>query len=377
MSEQMQTYQPKKLTFSQIINAPAWQKSISATIRNPAKRDQFVTAIVSAVTVNPALQECTPASIISGALQGAALGLSPSPQMGQYYLIPFDCKLKDANGKNLYQTDENGNKVKDANGRWIPVTEKRANFIVGYKGYIQLALRSGEYLDLDARPVVEGEYLGRDPFTGRPKFQWIEDDSERENRPVIGYFAFFELLNGFRKVLYWSREQMISHADRFSPAFHKDAVKGKYANQSRVSFEDYLAGNYPQQDEWKYSSFWYKDFNVMAIKTMLRQLITKWGPVSMEMEKATELDSRNTQMVEATDDDLLAASALPPSPAASALPAGSEHEPEEEAQEDAVDTQGEEPREESTEEAPPVGEQAPPPDQSQAGQVRMGFGDLL
>ena len=392
--------QPKKLTFSQVINTPKWRKLIHSTIQNPDRRDQFITSIVAAVANNPALQECTPASVISGALQGAALNLSPSPQMGQFYLIPFECALKDPkSGKTLYQRDENGQILKDRNGHWLKVTEKRVNFVPGYKGYIQLALRSGEYQELDARPVVEGEYLGRDPFTGRPRFKWIEDDAEREQRSVVGYFAFFELLNGFRKVLYWSREQMITHADKYSAAFHRNAVKGQYPSQDRVSFEDYLAGNYPKDEEWKYSSFWYKNFNVMAEKTMLKQLITKWGLMSVDMEKAVALDDRNTRIIESSDqenqENPVTDAAFEPLPDAFALASGygDEDEPDDEksneSEENALiidaetrETPNESPREnpENTPEIPPENtrEQSGHEDSDQSGQIqiRMGFNDL-
>lgn len=183
---------------------------------------------------------------------------------------------------------------------------KRRN---GDKGYIQLAYRSGQYTDLDARPVVDGEYKGMDKFTGRPVFEWVEDDVLREQLAVVGYMAYFELVNGAKKVLYWSKEKMLNHADRYSPAFSKDATEGRYP---KVSFADYQAGNYPKGDEWKYSSFWYKDFDGMAVKTMLRQLITKWGPVSVEMESAISQDTQNEAQGVDYDADFSAA-ALPPS----------------------------------------------------------------
>lgn len=267
MNEQIMERAPQKLSFSQYVNGKTGQSLVANAIKDTGKRNAFITAIVSAVSTNPGLQECTAPSIISAALQGVSMGLAPSPQLGQFYMVPF----KDR---------KTGTTV--------------ATFVPGYKGYIQLAYRSGQYADLDARPVVEGEYRGRDRYTGRPVFEWIEDDAEREIRPVVGYMAYFELINGARKVLYWSKEKMIQHADRYSPAFSRDATTGgKYP---KVSFADYEAGNYPKNDEWKYSSFWYKDFDSMALKTMLRQLISKWGPVSIEMEKAVVSDEQNEIM---------------------------------------------------------------------------------
>ena len=259
-NQQIMQAQPQKVSFSAYVNSKQGQKLIANAIPNQAKREAFATAIISAVSANPALQECTPSSVLSAAIQGVSLGLAPSPQLGQFYMVPFK--------NNKAGTTE-------------------ATFIPGYKGYIQLAYRSGQYLDLDARPVVDGEYRGLDRVTGRPVFQWIEDDTVREQLAVIGYMAYFELSNGARKVLYWSKEKMLNHADRYSPAFSKNATEGRYP---KVSFEDYLAGNYPKKDEWLYSSFWYKDFDSMACKTMLRQLITKWGPVSIEMETAISKD---------------------------------------------------------------------------------------
>lgn len=102
----------------------------------------------------------------------------------------------------------------------------------------------------------------------------------------------FELVNGFRKTMYWSKAQMLAHADKYAPAFYKDAgkVKTKYGEKQRVSYADYEAGNYDPRDSWMYSSFWYKNFDGMAYKTMLRQLISKWGVMSIDLQKAFEGD---------------------------------------------------------------------------------------
>lgn len=226
---------------------------------------RFVSSVVSAVTVNPALQECTNKSILSAALLGESLNLSPSPQLGQYYMVPYENK-------------KGGVKV--------------AQFQIGYKGYIQLAIRSGQYKKLNVLAVKEGELVHFDPLTEEIKVRIIEDEEEREQAKTIGYYAMFEYINGFKKALYWSKKKMISHADRYSQAFSKDAkemiVKGK--KKTKISFADYEAGNIPEGDEWMYSSFWYKDFDGMAFKTMLRQLISKWGVMSIEMQKAFDAD---------------------------------------------------------------------------------------
>lgn len=243
----------QKMPFSVAVNTPSMQKLIANALHDPARCARFTASIVSAVSVNQALQNCDRNTVISGALLGESLNLSPSPQLGQYYLVPFNNKKKG---------------IQDA------------QFVLGYKGYVQLALRSGQYKSINVEIVKQGEYKGRDPMTGDPRFQFIEDDDEWERLPVIGYMASFEYLNGFRKVLYWSKEKMMNHADRYSAAF------------SRKAYENLIAGNIPQGEMWKYSSFWYKDFDSMAKKTMLRQLISKWGIMSTDMQIAYEADSR-------------------------------------------------------------------------------------
>lgn len=249
-NNQLQAQQKPK--FSVAITTKCYQSLIANTLRDPARVRRFTASITSAVAVNPALQECDAGTILAGALLGESLNLSPSPQLGQYYLVPFK--------------NRKANKID-------------AQFVLGYKGYIQLALRSGQYADLDVTEIKQGEYLGKDSMTGKPKFQFIEDDDQRDALPTVGYMAYFEYMNGFRKVLYWSKEKMMNHADTYSKAF------------SRQKYEELLAGKIPESEMWKYSSFWYKSFDDMAKKTMLRQLISRWGVMSIEMTKALESDN--------------------------------------------------------------------------------------
>ena len=152
------------------------------------------------------------------------------------------------------------------------------------KGYVQLALRSGYYADIDVMPVKEGEYCGRDRNTGKPKFEFIEDDDVWESTPVVGYMAYFEYLNGFKKTIYWSKKKMMKHADTYSPAFSAEAYK---------RLEE---GKIPENEMWKYSSYWYKSFDDMAMKTLLRQLISKWGVMSTELQNAYESDASFAEM---------------------------------------------------------------------------------
>lgn len=269
----------QKPKFSVAITTEGYKNLINNTLGDPNRVKRFIASITSAVAVNPLLQDCDAGTILAGALLGESLNLSPSPQLGQYYLVPFECKVKGPDGKSLWVLDENGEPIKGPNGKLVPVTEKRAQFVLGYKGYVQLALRSGQYSDLDVTEIKEGEYLGKDSATGKPRFKFIEDDDERDVLPVAGYMAFFEYLNGFRKVLYWSKQKMMNHADTYSPAY------------SAAAHKKILAGEIPDRDMWKYSSFWYKNFDDMAKKTMLRQLISRWGVMSTELQQAFVQDT--------------------------------------------------------------------------------------
>lgn len=195
---------------------------------------RFISAIVSAVNTNPALQECTNQSILSGALLGESLKLSPSPQLGQYYLVPFN--------------DKNAGKA--------------AQFQLGYKGYIQLAIRSGYYKKLNVLAIKEGELVKFDPLNEEIEVNLIADEEAREKATTIGYYAMFEYTNGFRKAIYWSRRKMEAHAEKYSAGYR--AKKGY--------------------------TFWEKDFDGMAYKTMLRQLISKWGIMSIDMQQAIDAD---------------------------------------------------------------------------------------
>jgi recombination protein RecT len=280
--------QKQKPKFSVAVQTEGYKTLINNTLGDPERAKRFVAAITSAVAVNPALQECDAGTILAGALLGESLNLSPSPQLGQYYLVPFKCTVKDANGKTVYKRDDSGNVLKDERGKWIAETESKAQFVIGFRGLLQLAIRSGQYADIDAMEIREGEYLGKDKNTGKPQFSFIEDDEEREKLPVIGYMAYFEYLNGFKKTLYWSKAKMLKHADNYSAAFNA------------ADYERLLNNEIPEKDMWKYSSYWYKDFDGMAKKTMLRQLITKWGITSIEMQTAVAKDD-STASFEGTE----------------------------------------------------------------------------
>jgi recombination protein RecT len=217
----------KKLTFSTYLTGPHIQESIMKTLGDATKVKTFTSSLISACSTNPDLRKCEASTIISAALLGESLKLSPSPQLGEYYMVPF----KD-----------------NKHNRTV------ATFQLGYKGYIQLAIRSGQYRKLNVLPIKEGELIKYDPLEETVEIEMIDNDTEREKTKTIGYYAFFELTNGFKKTLYWSKEKMTAHAKQYSKSFYSS------------------------------SSFWQKDFDAMACKTMLRQLISKWGIMSIDMQ---------------------------------------------------------------------------------------------
>lgn len=254
MSTQLATNSNQQTGITDFLSKPNVRANVTQVI-GKERTTRFISSVISAVQTTPALKECTNNSILSAALQGETLNLAPSPQLGQFYMVPY--------------------KKKDKNGNIVSI---EATFQLGAKGYKQLAMRSGQYKDLDVMSIKAGEYLGRDPETGKHMFDFVTDDDEREDLPTIGYMAYFELLNGFRKQIYWSKKKMLNHADTYSQAFNKE------------DYERLMAGKIPKKELWKYSSFWYKNFDEMAEKTMIRQLISKWGIMSIEMQTAYEKD---------------------------------------------------------------------------------------
>ena len=209
------------------------KKSIEDVV---GKKDsqRFVSALVSAVQTNPTLSECTNNSLLNAALIGHSLNLPQSPQLSYFYLVPFNNSKKGV---------------------------KEATFQLGYRGYIQLAMRSGQYQKINACDIREGELKSYNPITDEYVFEPELDYVKRGSLKVVGYYGYFILNNGFKKEIYWDKDRMEAHAKRYSASYRKG-----------------------------WDSFWKSDFDEMARKTIIRQLISKWGIMSVDLEKAYESD---------------------------------------------------------------------------------------
>lgn len=201
-----------------------------------SKSGSFITSLTSLVANNALLQDCEPLTLMYSATKATALGLPFDPNLGMAYCIPYNNRQKNI---------------------------KEAQFQLGYKGCIQLALRSGQFKRLNVTDVREGEFGGIDLLSGDVKLNFIED---RESKPIIGYVAYFQLVNGFEKALYWTKAQCEAHGKRYS--------------QTYASHTDYV----------RKSSKWTTDFDAMAKKTVLKQLLTKYAPMSVEMQMGVQAD---------------------------------------------------------------------------------------
>lgn len=237
MENQIQTTQQGVSTlkrFNACIASEQTQNYLQQVLHE--RKSSFVNNLVALVSNQTNLQECAPMSLVYAALKATALNLPLDPNLGFAYIIPYKNNKKNT-------------------------TE--AQFQIGYRGLIQLAIRSGQYLLLNVTEVRHGEYRGENLLTGEVDIAMVPN---RESQPVIGYVAFFKLVNGFTKVLYMTVEKVKEHALRYSQTY-----SSKY---------DYV----------RKSSKWTTDFDEMAKKTVLKLLLGKFGPLSVEMQNAIQND---------------------------------------------------------------------------------------
>ena len=241
-----------------VINAPSVQEQFQNALGD--HKDAFVASLIDLFTGDKALQTCKPAAIIAEALRAATLRLPLNKALGFAYIIVFN------------------NSVKNDDGSWSKVPTP--TFVPGYKGYIQLAMRTGQYRTINADFVYEGEMRKVSKLTGE-----IALDGEKKSDKIIGYFCYFELLNGFNKTLFVSVEDMAQYALRYSPSF-----KGK----NKPSADALIKLAQANQPSTKVG--WEGNFNDMALKTVIRRLLSKYGYLSVEMQNALSKDVEDAQM---------------------------------------------------------------------------------
>lgn len=214
-SQNKQLAETKKPKFSVAITTDGYKKLINNTLGDPNRAKRFTATITSAVAVNQQLQECDAGTILAGALLGESLNLSPSPQLGQFYLVPFKSKAK-----------------YDRQGHLIEPETTKAQFILGYKGYLQLAMRSGQLKKINAVEIKQGELIKFDPLNEEIEVKLIEDWNERELSPTIGYYVRLNLNDARANKVgenLWELEEKwqarngraISYPLGFNPTFHK------------------------------------------------------------------------------------------------------------------------------------------------------------
>lgn len=226
----------KTLGVKALIKSDAVQKSFNEVLKD--KATSFTANVLSLVNNDAYLAQSEPMSIITGAMTAATLDLPLDKNLGYAYLVPF----KDFKNGNV----------------------QKAQFILGYKGYIQLAQRSGRYKALNVTPVYEGELISWNRLTEEIDF----DPEKRVSDVVIGYCGHFELLNGFKKTVYWTKQEVENHRMKHNKMKDKKTLSG----------------------------VWASDYDSMACKTVLRNLLSKWGILSIEMQTAEIRDERTMDL---------------------------------------------------------------------------------
>ena len=232
-----QVVDASKLGFKTLMSTPAMKKKFTDILHE--KSDAFMGSLLTLVGGDDYLSTAEPMTIIASALKAATMDLPIDKNLGYAYIVPFNRKEKV--GKD-----------------WI--THNEAQFILGYKGYIQLAQRSGQYKALNAIEIYEGQLIEWNPLTEEFQFDYNAKQSDR----VIGYVGFFELLNGFKKTVYWTKQEVEAHRIKHAKGFDKTKLTGA----------------------------WKENYDAMAIKTVLRNMLAKWGILSVEMQNAVTSDER-------------------------------------------------------------------------------------
>lgn len=249
--------------FAAVLKAESVQQQFKNALGE--HKDAFVASLIDLYNGDKSLQACNTNSLVCEALRAATLRLPLNKALGFAYIVVYN--------NNVKRVDENGNDVID------PVTHKPVydkvptpTFIPGYKGYIQLAMRTGQYKTINADYIYEGELRKVNKLTGEIAF-----DGEKKSDKIVGYFCYFELLNGFSKTLYVPVEDMAKYAKRYSPSIgYKTTIEQLIAKANDGVVAKKVG--------------WEGNFNDMALKTVIRRLLSKYGYLSVEMQNAISGD---------------------------------------------------------------------------------------
>ena len=241
--------------FKKLVDGNYVQTQLKQVLKENA--GTFATSLMEVYTNDKQLQICEPKLVVQEAIKAASLKLPLNKQLGYGYVVVYNNWDKTTRTK-------------------IPTP----TLVIGYKGYIQLAMRTGQYRNINADMVFEGELQGMNKLSGA-----INLNGEKKSEKVVGYFAHFELLNGFSKTLYMTIEEMANYALKYAPSF-----KGQ--NPPKVDELIDMAQAQAQNGPLQGQVGWKGDFNSMAQKTVLRRLLSKYGFLSIEMMNALADDDQ-------------------------------------------------------------------------------------
>ena len=239
MANEVTTTSQQPQTLQQLMNSGAVMKKLNDVLGSEKKAASFVSSVISVANGNSALRTCNPMTILGSAMVAATLDLPVVPTLGLAYIVPY---------------------------------KGQCQFQLGYKGLIELAERSGQFKNIIDEVVYEGQLVKKNRFTGEYEF----DEYAKKSDEIVGYMARMDLINGFSKTIFWTKEEVEAHARKFSQAYRG----GK-------------------------SSPWQSDFDAMARKTVLKALFAKYAPKSVAIQQAIKFDQAIVKPNDGlTDDDL-------------------------------------------------------------------------
>lgn len=236
-----------ELTHKHFFNSPAVKQKFSEVLDGNGQ--QFVASLLSIITNNKLLAKATNESIMTAAMKAATLKLPIEPSLGMAYVVPY-------------------NRSEKQGDTWVKINE--AQFQMGYKGFIQLTQRSGQIRNINCDIVYKEEFLRYDKVYGTLHLKEEQVDSGE----VEGYFASLELINGFRKMIFWKKEKVIAHAQKYSKTYDK------------------------QIGDFKSGTPWKTEFDAMAQKTLIKELLSKYAPLSTELQEAIIADNEDSNVNE-------------------------------------------------------------------------------